>query len=168
MQEKEILHLSSNTSDHYPIRTQISCGFECKDKQKDVKSICGKPNWKRVDTEKYRDSVEKQLSERSSSGCLNKMDSESKVLVLTHIWKETANSCSQSRQKWTSKPKLKVWNNEISANLRALRESYKIWLAKGKPLDNAPVICSHCTPPPTPTYGDGQGIAGLMCGRVTF
>ena len=28
----------------------------------------------------------------------------------------------------------------------------------------APVSCNPCTP----TYGDGQGIAGLMCGAVTF
>ena len=32
--------------------------------------------------------------------------------------------------------------------------------------NNAPVICNHCLPPPT--NGDGQGIAGLMCGAVTF
>ena len=31
---------------------------------------------------------------------------------------------------------------------------------------NAPVICNHCPPPPP--YGDRQGIAGLMCGAVTF
>ena len=30
----------------------------------------------------------------------------------------------------------------------------------------APVICNHC-PPPSP-YGDERGIAGLMCGAVTF
>ena len=31
---------------------------------------------------------------------------------------------------------------------------------------NAPVICKPC-PPPT-TYGDGRGIAGLMCEAMTF
>ena len=29
----------------------------------------------------------------------------------------------------------------------------------------APVICSHCPPP---TYGNVRGIAGLICGTVTF
>ena len=29
----------------------------------------------------------------------------------------------------------------------------------------APVICNHLPPP---TYGDGRGVTGLMCGVVTF
>ena len=31
---------------------------------------------------------------------------------------------------------------------------------------NAPVICNHC--PPSPTYGEGWGIAGLKCRAITF
>ena len=31
-------------------------------------------------------------------------------------------------------------------------------------LHNALVICNHCSP----SYGDGRGIAGIMCGAVTF
>ena len=35
-----------------------------------------------------------------------------------------------------------------------------------KPYISATVICNHCTPPTI--YGDGRGIAGLMCGAMTF
>ena len=32
----------------------------------------------------------------------------------------------------------------------------------------APVICIYRSPSPTPTYGDGRGMTGSMCGVITF
>ena len=98
VKDKEIHYLSSNTSDHYPIRVQITCGFQYKNNQKDVmKTICNKINMKRVDKDNYKRCVEKQLNERADSGCLDTLNSESKILNLTKILSDAAKRCSKSK-----------------------------------------------------------------------
>ena len=86
-----------------------------------------KTNWKKVDKHLCETLVEQKLRKTKTS--LDQCSNQAEVIIdtFTTVVNEAVSEIIPKRKIWTSKPKLKVWTPEISANLKLLRSSMQIW-----------------------------------------
>ena len=129
--KKQILRdIDLNVSDHHPIRMDIVSNFVT------YKATLNKPssrvNWKKVDTHTYALHIDQQMEQHSQNLDLNHNEIDHVLEHLCNIMSDTATASSKPRKNFKSKPKLKMWNQEIKENLQTMKKAYSNWRDAGK------------------------------------
>lgn len=131
-----IQNLPENTSDHYPIKITINFEYSLQPvKQQKKKGSNTKINWDKVDKEWYATVMQENISCIKNEIETGTGSSEDNIRKTCEAMKSAALLTSDKKAIYRSKPKLKVWTNEIKAAINDTRSKYKIWKEKGKPSD---------------------------------
>lgn len=139
--EKTVLsEFVENTSDHHPISMSIVIPSNDRNRKTEVKvSKLGTSRipWDKVDINKYEQCVSKLIQNDVQEVETPNDTFEGLVKALTVAAKEVA----PKRTSRKSCPTLKVWNAEISLNLRNMRVSIRNWAEHGKPNEENHPAC---------------------------
>jgi hypothetical protein len=140
---KEVLDsITSNTSDHYPIRMEFKYEYKAYEKgSKDVQKIERKIKWEKVDTDLYSAMVQTDIDQLKSQLINNEWTLDDAISKTSQAMKNAANLSLSAKTNYNAKPKLKIWTPEIKSALRIMRAKYGIWKDNGKPMDINSIIC---------------------------
>ena len=131
--------LESNVSDHYPVSVSLlTCSSKETQKSEPKEtaqsiSCATRINWTKVDKEKYAQIVSKDIQHVINHKKDTNLDIEYAINSVSNILVNAAKKCHPQKKKNKNKPKLRVWNPDISNALKKNRESYKLWRQAGKP-----------------------------------
>ena len=132
-------HLETNSSDHYPVSISVLSSYtEIKDKLKTDQhtSLCKtRIKWDKVDKERYSQLVTTYLEQLQFDNKDSQFGLESITETICDILVTSAKSATPQKKQNKNKPKLKVWNADISSALKDSRTARKNWLQAGKPND---------------------------------
>ena len=142
-QKKVLRNIATNTSDHHPIEMSLQVTV-IPTKKKSNKPKSKAPTklpvkWDRVDLQEYEDSVSQHL--QSSSVNVGKDTVEVTCTKLIEVLSNASAKFQTTKRPRRSNPKIKVWNAEISLNLRNMRHAVRQWALAGKPTDPTHAAC---------------------------
>jgi endonuclease/exonuclease/phosphatase family metal-dependent hydrolase len=135
---KEVLDsITSNTSDHYPIRMEFKFEYKAYEKgNKDVQKIERKIKWEKVDKDLYSAMVQIDIDQLKSQLINNEWALDDVISKTSQVMKNAAILSSAAKTNYNAKPKLKIWTPEMKPALRIKRAKYGIWKDNGKPMEN--------------------------------
>ena len=144
--EKTVMkNLETNSSDHYPVSISVLSSYtEIKDKLKADQhtSLCKtRIKWDKVDKERYSQLVTTNLEQLQYDNKDSQFGLESITETICDILVTSAKKCYPQKKQNKNKPKLKVWNADISSALKDSRTARKNWLQAGKPNDPTHPTC---------------------------
>lgn len=117
--------LDTNVSDHYPIAIEVSITLlKTKVTEKPIEEL-RKINWDKVDHDLYRAMVSDGVKSLLNMNLLNNINSEQMSVLTCNVLSEAAKKSAPRRKPFSSKPKLKVWNSEISKHIKELRTIHR-------------------------------------------
>ena len=128
--------LDSNVSDHHPVQISVKVNklILLKNKvQKSVKKF--KVTWDKINQESFAEDMRKGLLMLKPNELKENQNIEVFAQNIMSVMKDTMNLHSTEIKHMNSKPKLKVWTQDIGIALRDKREAYKKWATEGKPQD---------------------------------
>ena len=141
--------MEMNLSDHYPISINILSSTTIKN-IKLKGEACGascttRINWTKVDKEKYAGIVTKELKHISSLRKESNYDIETVTETICNTLVNAAKRCYPHKKKNKNKPKLKVWNSDISSASQRIEKHIhcKLWRQAGKPNDPENPVCAR-------------------------
>ncbi|VDH91711.1 Hypothetical predicted protein [Mytilus galloprovincialis] len=119
--------LSNNTSDHYPLLTEIETEIVSKKKQ-DHPVVSNKIKWDKIDLQQYQDSLKKCLQE-------NPIDYLNDSTAITRLMETivTAQKNIVPSSKISTQRNRHIWNDEIEQSLKMNKSSLDKWKLEGKP-----------------------------------
>ena len=123
--------VSSNVSDHYPIKLsiQFSCERVTRSEDKSIpKTAC--VNWKKVDKDLYAALVQERLACISTEASAV-YDVDKAVQTVNQVLAE----CDPKRPRRPRKAKLKAWIPQIRSAITSKKAAFYQWKAAGRPND---------------------------------
>jgi len=129
--EKVLLEFSENVSDHVPIVTSInitSCKTVNSKRKAESIKLPPRTNWDKVNTERYEEIVSESMNNVTLS-----QDTSARVTELCDMMLNASSEASGRKKRCRKKkPKLTVWNTEISDSLKQVRASHRTWVEAGR------------------------------------
>ena len=139
MGHKSIENTVTNVSDHYPISIAIKCNFARS--KSDSTNSCRtstRVNWEKINKDDYKQLVSTSLNDNhfNSSNFNTTSDVTTAIERITGIMFDASMALTKKKTNArASKPKLKVWNSDISNTLKNLRTAHANWAKAGKIVD---------------------------------
>ncbi|XP_045205894.2 uncharacterized protein LOC123558082 [Mercenaria mercenaria] len=125
--------IATNCSDHYPIAIAVYCSFTKAENKKEVKCYTPRIKWDKIDKEEYAAMITQNLHDLKFMDFKDPTSFSKFIISFMEVIKNTMMNFKAKPKKLNSKPKLRVWNKDISEALQLLRKSYKAWNAGGRP-----------------------------------
>ncbi|KAK3087817.1 hypothetical protein FSP39_011014 [Pinctada imbricata] len=111
--------LETNTSDHHPIRCNLSLEI-ARNRKSSTVTQQSKINWDKVDKEKYREVLSTNLQKAN----LNQETIEETIDELTSLLTTSSSQCQGKAKKKCTKHRLKVWNDDIKEAVSRSKKSH--------------------------------------------
>jgi hypothetical protein len=107
---KEVLDsITSNTSDHYPIRMEFKFEYKAYEKvNKDVQKIERKIKWEKVDNDLYSATVQTDIDQLQSQLINNEWALDNVISKTPQVMKNAAILSSAAKTNYNAKPKVKI------------------------------------------------------------
>ena len=105
----------SCTSDHHPVKLILSMDISEKaiEHKNDTNQINPNIKWDKVDQDLYIAMINEGVEKISKQPVVTQEDTLNQLVTVQDLLRDTAITCSSSKAKYQTKPKLKVWSENI-------------------------------------------------------
>lgn len=123
--------LTSNVSDHHPLKLTVTCQLTKAEKKVDTNNS-KRTRWEKVDKQQYQTIISEKIVNITNE--LNEGNDLDTIINSTmELLHSTAKSCSSQRDYGKNRLKLKLWNNKIAEAIHINRDAHKQWKHAGRP-----------------------------------
>jgi hypothetical protein len=119
--------LPDNTSDHYPLITQLVASLDIKETMKEKPGFT-RTNWEKVDKDEYQQTLKAKLEKISFEQNHEHTDTQTLMDILIEAIQEVAPKRTKRKAKH-----MNIWNDEIAIALKNNKKALYEWKLNDKP-----------------------------------
>ncbi len=138
----EVVYLDqhpTNTSDHIPVTATFTCSINLKKDRNGKPASIPRPNWKKADLVKYKNSIKEQIDHADLSGAVKVMPTEYVIDDLLAIIEYAANVHVPIKKTGTKRNR--PWSTDIAHAIKKSKSAYAKLKEAGHPTDvNHPAV----------------------------